>query len=62
MKIIFSKYAGFELEDARLFYDIEFIGLGQRFKKEIKKSVIRISEYPNAWSVERGEIRKYVLP
>ncbi len=61
MRVIFSKYAKLELEDATHFYELEFKGLGQRFKKEIKKTAIRISEYPKAWSVERGEVRRCIL-
>lgn len=61
MKVIFSKYAKLELEDATYFYELEFEGLGYRFKKEVKKAVKRISEYPKAWSVECGDIRKCLL-
>lgn len=61
MKVIFSNYAKLELEDATYFYELEFTGLGRRFKEEIKKAVKRISEYPKAWPIERGDIRKYLL-
>lgn len=61
MNVIFSKYAQLELVDAVEFYELEYEGLGLRFKEEVKKAAIRISEYPKAWSVERGEIRKYLL-
>ena len=61
MKIIFSKYAKLELEGATHFYELEYKGLGQRFKEEVKKAAIRISEYPRAWSVERGDVRKCLL-
>ena len=61
MNVIFSKYAQLELVDAVEFYELEYEGLGLRFKEEVKKAAIRISEYPKALSVERGEIRKYLL-
>ena len=61
MEIIFSKYAKLELEDATLFYELEFEDLGLRFKKEVQKAAIRVSEYPKAWSVERGDVRKCLL-
>ena len=61
MKVIFSKYAKLELEGAIRFYELEFKGLGRRFKEEVKKAAIRISEYPEAWSVERGDVRKCLL-
>jgi hypothetical protein len=40
---------------------MEYKGLGRRFREEIRKAVKRISEYPEAWSVEWGDIRKYIL-
>jgi len=61
MKVIFSKYAKLELEDAAHFYELEYEGLGRRFKEEVNKAAIRISEYPKAWSVERGDVRKCLL-
>ncbi|MFH1562308.1 MAG: type II toxin-antitoxin system RelE/ParE family toxin [Nitrospirota bacterium] len=61
MKVIFNELAKYEFEDAIEFYELEYLGLGERFKKEIKTSIKRIVEYPNAWSVERGEIRKYLV-
>ena len=61
MQVIFSKYAKLELEGAIRFYELEYKGLGLRFKEEVKKAAIRISEYPKAWSVERGDVRKCLL-
>jgi len=61
MNVIFSKYAVLELDDAVDFYNQEYPGLGNRFKQEVKKAALRISEYPTAWSIERGDIRKYLL-
>lgn len=61
MRVVFSSLAKRELDDATNFYEMEFEGLGKRFLAEVKKAVIRISEYPKAWSVERGEVRKCLL-
>lgn len=61
MKVIFSKYAKQELDDAVHYYELEYEGLGRRFRQEVKKAAIRISEYPMAWSVERGDVRKCLL-
>lgn len=61
MKVIFSKYAKQELEDAVDFYETEFAGLGIKFKREVKEATIRVIRHPEAWSIERGEIRKYIL-
>lgn len=61
MKIIFSKYAKLELEDAVSFYELQQSELGKRFKNEVKKAILRIAEYPTAWSTEKGEVRKCLL-
>jgi len=60
MKVIFNELAKHEFEDAIEFYELEHPGLGVSFKREIKKSIKRIIKYPKAWSVERGEVRKYL--
>ena len=61
MKIVFSKLALLELEDAIAFYETELAGLGLLFKEEIKLSVSRIKEHPEAWSIEKGDVRKALL-
>lgn len=61
MKIIFSKFAKQELDDAVAYYELEFKGLGKKFRNEVKKAVERIAEFPEAWSMERGEIKKRLL-
>jgi hypothetical protein len=58
MKILFSKFAKNELDDAVTFYETELAGLGRLFKEEIKSSVSRIKEHPEAWSIEKGDVRK----
>lgn len=61
MAVVFSKYAVAEIEDAIRYYEIELPGLGLRFKEQLKKATLRVEEYPLAWSIERGEVRKYLL-
>jgi plasmid stabilization system protein ParE len=61
MTAIFSAYAAEELEDAALYLELEFEGLGISFKQEVRSAVLRITRYPHAWPIERGEIRKYLL-
>ncbi|MCP5276637.1 MAG: type II toxin-antitoxin system RelE/ParE family toxin [Burkholderiales bacterium] len=61
MRVLFSELAKQELDDASQYYEIEFQGLGKQFREEIKLAAKRISEYPEAWSVERGDIRKCLL-
>ena len=61
MKILFSKFAKNELDDAVSFYETELAGLGLRFKEEIRSSISRIKEHPEAWSIEKGDVRKALL-
>lgn len=61
MKVLFSRLAEQELRDAIAYYELEYAGLGKRFKNEVRQAARRIAEYPRAWSVERGEVRKCLL-
>ncbi|MCA9449224.1 MAG: type II toxin-antitoxin system RelE/ParE family toxin [Candidatus Omnitrophica bacterium] len=61
MKVVFTRLARLELEEAVAYYDMEVEGLGSRFQTEVKRGLNRIKEHPSAWAVERGEIRKYLL-
>lgn len=61
MRVVFSSIAKKELDDAVQYYELEHPGLGGKFKQEVKKAALRISEYPEAWSIERGEVRKCLL-
>ena len=58
MRVIFTRIARQELEDAVRYYALEYSGLGRRFKEEVRKAALRIAEYPRVWSVERGDVRK----
>jgi plasmid stabilization system protein ParE len=61
MRVIFSALAQQELEDAVAYYDLQHPGLGKRFRHEVRSALLRISRYPRAWSVERGDIRRCLL-
>ena len=61
MEVVFTIFAKQELEDASGFYELEFTGLGKRFKAEVKAAILRIIEYPALGSVERADMRKYLL-
>ncbi len=58
MRVIFTDLARQELEDAVGYYELEYPGLGLRFKEEVRKAVMLITSYPRAWSMERGDVRK----
>ena len=38
MRVIFTRIATQELEDAVRFYELEYVGLGHKFKEEVKKA------------------------
>ncbi|OGW48948.1 MAG: plasmid stabilization protein [Nitrospirae bacterium RBG_19FT_COMBO_42_15] len=61
MKIDILEIARLEFEEAKEFYEIEQSGLGARFEDEIRDSLLRIQQYPQAWQSERREIRRYIL-
>lgn len=42
MNIIFSKYAKQELDDATRYYEIEYHGLGKRFREEVRVEINHI--------------------
>ncbi len=55
MHVLFTRIARWELEDAVRYYELEYSGLGRRFKGEVGKAAVRIAEYPQSWSMERGD-------
>ena len=61
MKIQFDELAKAELEDAEEYYELELAGLGAQFKDEIKRGLRRIRDFPEAWTKEKGDIRRYLL-
>ncbi len=48
MQVIFSKYAKQELEDAVHHYELEYAGLGKRFREEVRMAALRIVERPGS--------------
>ena len=58
MELKISDFAKQELEDAKFFYELEQRGLGRRFELELRNTINRIRKFPNAWPIERGEVRK----
>lgn len=61
MNIELTAIARQELDDAVSWYEHELPELGQRFFSEVKQALVRISSYPEAFTVERNDIRKCLL-
>ena len=49
MKVTFLEIAETELDDAIEYYESEQLGLGDRFRQEVLRSVIRIQDFPLAY-------------
>ena len=50
MRVIFTRIARQELIDGIRYYELEYSGLGSKFKEEVRKAVLRIVAFPHAWS------------
>jgi hypothetical protein len=61
MKVKVTKAALAEFREAKEFYEIEQSGLGNRFAKDIREATHRITLFPEAWPLEKSEIRKCIL-
>lgn len=61
MRVIFTRLAKQELEDAARFYELEYSGLGRKLKEEVRKAALRIAAYPEGWSIAHGDVRKCLL-
>jgi plasmid stabilization system protein ParE len=61
MKLEILEIARREYDEAKEFYETEQPGLGSQFKEQIRHSLLRIQQYPQAWPPERKEIRRYIV-
>ncbi len=61
MTIEILEIARREFDEAKEFYETEQPGLGTQFEEQIKHSLLRIQQYPQAWPPERKEIRRYIV-
>jgi plasmid stabilization system protein ParE len=60
VKIEFLKLAKIEFDEAITYYEGESLGLGSRFKNEIRSSIDMILEFPELYPVIADDIRKCV--
>jgi|SRR3972149_2704297 len=61
MRVIFDDLAKIELDDGKEYYEMEVIGLGKRFKQEVKRAINIIKKMPEIGSPESENIRRYIL-
>jgi hypothetical protein len=60
-KISIHEAAEIELNDAADFYDIACVNPGSVFIDEVQRTIKKISEFPDAAPVIRGQIRKKLI-
>ena len=61
MRVIFDDLAKIELDDGKEYYEMVVIGLGKRFKQEVKRAINIIKKMPKIGSPESENIRRYIL-
>lgn len=61
MKLIVSKFAKEEIENAKEYYNLQQPNLGDSFKKDIKDTVDNISRFPTLYPFIIDNIQRVVL-
>lgn len=61
MRVQFLTMASEEVAEAHRYYDLQQVGLGRQFVAEVRHAAKRIAQFPLAFPVQRGEIRKCLL-
>lgn len=59
--LLINPFAELELEEAKDWYNLQQDDLGERFVKEIDKTIIRINENPFQFPKEMKKIRKAIV-
>ena len=61
MRVVFSKEARQEFEEAEKYYNLQVPQLGSRFHDEVRAALPRIRTWPLSCPIERGDIRRLIL-
>jgi hypothetical protein len=61
MDVEFDPLPLLEMNDAVEYYNYKHQGLGDRFKEDVKKGLLRIIDYPNAWQHQTLKTRRFLL-
>jgi hypothetical protein len=61
MNFRFHPQANEEFEEAVRYYEDRQAGLGLEFAEEVYGAIVRISEYPNAWSALSKNTRRCLV-
>jgi plasmid stabilization system protein ParE len=58
MDVVFLAPAQAELAEAVVYYNAQREGLGEEFTEEVQRTIARIIEYPEAWSLLSRRTRR----
>jgi len=61
MNIKYLQIAREEFHDAIKYYETQQIDLGRKFQSDIRSSISRIKEFPNAYVVVKNNVRRCLL-
>ena len=61
MNIKYLKIAREEFHDAIKYYETQQSGLGKKFQSDIRSSILRMKEFPNAYMIVKENIRRCLL-
>jgi plasmid stabilization system protein ParE len=61
LKVTFNPAARAELAEAVAFYDEQAAGLGDAFAAEVRRTVLRILEHPDAGYAVRARVRRRLV-
>lgn len=61
MRLIFSREARLEFEEAERYYRRELPGLEQQLREEVRSALRRLCSWPMAFPVEQGDIRRVLF-
>jgi len=62
MLVVIHEFAEAEINEAKLYYNLQSPGLGNLFLAEVEKSLSQIANFPKATPLVRDNIRKKILP
>ena len=61
MKVSFLEVAATEYKEAFEYYELEQVGLGERFKTEVRNAISRIAAHPNAYQKLSKQTRRCLI-
>jgi plasmid stabilization system protein ParE len=60
-KVVLTRLAELEIEEASDWYDLQRPGLGDEFRDQVERDARALGETPQRWPVYESDIRRYVM-